>query len=162
LNVLVEVANRIQEYYGIQDGDVVNREIRVPVNPSARPNIAAVDPIARALARMADSADVAGRTFHLCHPAPQSNAEFFDLILEAFGIKDKIKLRYVEELSKPLTRTEEMVARSFRVYLPYLNHSGSFDLSNTRQIIPCYDDMFGPANLEYLRKVIAFERAQRR
>ena len=132
------------------------------MNPSARPNIAAVDPIARALVRIVDSADVVGRTFHLCHPSPQSNAELFDLVLEAFGIKDKIKLRYVEELSKPLTRTEEMIVRSFRVYLPYLNHSGSFDLSNTRQIIPCYDDMFGPANPEYLRKVIAFERAQRK
>ncbi|MCX6907742.1 MAG: SDR family oxidoreductase [Verrucomicrobia bacterium] len=162
LNVLVEVANRIQEFYGIKDGEVVNREIRVPMNPSARPNTAAVDPIAHALALVAESPDSAGRTFHLCHPSPQSNAEIFALVLEAFGIKEKISLNFTQEMSKPLTRTEEMVLRAFKVYLPYLNHSAVFDLTNTRGLIPGYDGMFQPASVDYLRKVIAFERTERK
>lgn len=162
LNVLVEVANRIQEFYGIKDGQVVNREIRFPVNPTARPNIAAVDPIAEALAWIVESPGSAGRTYHLCHPTPQTNAEVFGLVMEAFGIKDKISLNFVQEMPKPLTRTEEMIVRAFRVYLPYLNHGSVFDLSNTRELIPRYDRLFQPANIDYLRKVIAFERAERR
>ncbi|HEY6169827.1 MAG TPA: SDR family oxidoreductase [Verrucomicrobiae bacterium] len=161
LNVLVEVANRIQEYYGIEDGEAVNREIRVPMNPSARPNLAAVDPITRALALIMETPGSAGKTFHLCHPSPQCNAEIFGLILEAFGIKGKINLSFVQPVPKPLTRTEDMIARTFKVYLPYLNHGGEFDLTNTRAAIRGYDSMFRPASVEYLKKVIAFVRSQR-
>jgi nucleoside-diphosphate-sugar epimerase len=162
LNVLVEVANRIQEYYGIHDGEVVNQEIRFPVNPSARPNIAAVDPITEALAMIVESPASAGKTFHLCHPAPQTNAEIFGLVMEAFGIKERIRLNFVESVQSPMTRTEEMVVRAFRVYLPYLNQAGVFDVSNIRELIPHYDRLFQSANVDYLRKVIAFERAERR
>ena len=161
LNVMVEVANRIQEFYGIKDGEVVNREIRVPVNPAARPNAAAVDPVAEAMAALAASSDTAGKTFHLCHPAPQSNPEVLGLILEAFGIREKIRLRFTEHLSRPLTRTEEMFARAFKIYLPYLNQDRVFDLANTRAAIPDYDARFQPMDLDYLRKVIAFERRER-
>ncbi|MEI8288740.1 MAG: SDR family oxidoreductase [Verrucomicrobiota bacterium] len=162
LNVLVEVANRIQEYYGIGDGEVVNREIRVPMNPVARPNTAPVDPVAEALALIVESPAAAGKNFHLCHPAPQTNAEVFDLVMSAFGIKGEIDLRFVTELPKPLTRTEEMVARAFRVYLPYLNQTTTFDCANTCALIPNYDRMFPAMMVEYLRKVIAFERASRK
>ena len=162
LNVLVEVANRIQEFYGIKDGEVVNEEIRFPVNASARPNIAAVDPIAEALAGIVESPGSAGKTFHLCHPSPQTNAEIFGLVMEAFGIKERILLNFVQSVRSPMTRTEEMVVRAFRVYLPYLNQTGVFDVSNIRELIPHYDRLFQPANVDYLRKVIAFERAERR
>ena len=162
LNVLVEMANRIQEYYGIGDGEVVNREIRVPINPTARPNTAPVDPIAEVLAAIVQSPASCGKTFHLCHPAPQTNAEIFSLVMSAFGIKGKINLRFVTELPKPLTRTEEMMARAFRVYLPYLNQSTTFDCANARALIPHYDRMFPATTSEYLHKVIAFQRASRK
>jgi nucleoside-diphosphate-sugar epimerase len=162
LNVLVEVANRIQEYYGIGDGEVVNREIRVPVNPAARPNTAPVDPIAAALALIMESPAAAGKTLHLCHPAPQANTDVFDMVMAAFGINGKINLSYVSQLPPPLTRTEEMIARAFHVYIPYLNHSATFDLANTRAIIPDYDRMFPAVTVDYLHKVIAFERATRK
>jgi nucleoside-diphosphate-sugar epimerase len=162
LNVLVEVANRIQEFYGIHDGEVVNREIRVPMNPSARPNMAAVDPVAAALAVIAGSPQAAGKTFHLCHPSPQTNAEIFGFVLEAFGIKGKINLHFVQQMPKPLTRTEEMIARAFKVYLPYLNRNCAFDLTNTRAVVPGYDAMFEPLGVDYLQKVINFQRAERK
>jgi hypothetical protein len=162
LNVLVEVANRIQEFYGIHDGEVVNREIRVPMNPSARPNMAAVDPVAAALAVIAGSPQAAGKTFHLCHPSPQTNAEIFGFVLEAFGIKGKINLHFVQQMPKPLTRTEEMIARAFNVYLPYLNRNCAFDLTNTRAVVPGYDAMFGSLGVDYLQKVITFQRAERK
>ena len=161
LNVLVEVANRIRAYYGIGDGEVVNREIRIPIAPTARPNAAPVDPIVEALAGILESPAAAGKTFHLCHPSPQSNEEVFGLALSAFGIQGKIQLRFVQQLEKPLTRTEEMVARAFRVYLPYLNQSASFDCSNTRALIPQYNQMFPPMTVEYLAKVIASEKSNR-
>jgi nucleoside-diphosphate-sugar epimerase len=162
LNVLVEAANRIQEFYGIRDGEVVNPEIRVLADAAARPNIAPVDPIAEALARIVESPGAAGRTYHLCHPSPQTNAEIFSLVLQAFGIHDKIRLRFVQELEKPLTRTEDMVLRAFRVYLPYLKDAAKFDCAHTRELIPHYDRMFGPASVDYLQRVIAFERTERR
>lgn len=162
LNVLVEAANRIQEFYGIQDGEVVNPEIRVLGDAAARPNIAPVDPIAEALARIVESPGAAGRTYHLCNPSPQTNAEIFALVLQAFGIHDKIRLRFVQELQKPLTRTEDMVLRGFRVYLPYLKDAAAFDCAHTRELIPHYDRMFGPACVDYLQRVIAFERTERK
>jgi nucleoside-diphosphate-sugar epimerase len=162
LNVLVEAANRIQEFYGIKDGEVVNPEIRVLADADARPNIAPVDPIAEALARIVESPGASGKTYHLCHPSPQTNAEIFGLVLQAFDIQDKIRLRFVQELPKPLTRTEDMVLRAFRVYLPYLKAAATFDCAHTRELIPDYDRMFGPARVEYLQKVIAFERTERK
>jgi nucleoside-diphosphate-sugar epimerase len=162
LNVLVEVANRIQEYYGIGDGEVMNSEIRVPLNPLTRPNTAPVDPIAEALALIVDSPEAAGKTFHLCHPAPQANAEIFELVMSAFGIKGKINLIFTEQLQRPLTRTEEMVARAFRVYLPYLNQGANFDCSATRALIPHYGKMFPAMTVDYLHKVIAFQRKNRK
>jgi nucleoside-diphosphate-sugar epimerase len=161
LNVLMEVANRIQEFYGIGDGEVVNREIRIPINPAARPNTAPVNPVVEALSKIVESPDAAEKIFHLCHPAPQTNAEIFDLVMAAFGIKDKIKLRFVTELTKPLTRTEEMAGRAFRVYLPYLNQIANFDCSNTRALVPHYDQMFPAVTEEYLQKIMAFQRASR-
>jgi nucleoside-diphosphate-sugar epimerase len=162
LNVLIEAANRIQEFYGIRDGEVINPEIRVLADAAARPNIAPVDPIAEALVRIAESPGAAGRTYHLCNPSPQTNAEIFALVLQAFGIHDKIRLRFVQELQKPLTRTEDMVLRAFRVYLPYLKDAAAFDCAHTRELIPHYARMFGPACVDYLQRVIAFERTERR
>jgi len=132
------------------------------VNPAARPNAAPVDPIAAALALIMESPAAAGKTLHLCHPAPQANADVFDMVMAAFGINGKINLSYVSQLPPPLTRTEEMIARAFHVYLPYLNHSATFDLANTRAIIPDYDRMFPAVTVDYLHKVIAFERATRK
>ncbi len=140
----------------------MNHEIRVPVNPAARPNAAPVDPIAAALALIMESPAAAGKTFHLCHPVPQANADVFDMVMAAFGINGKINLSYVSQLPPPLTRTEEMIARAFHVYLPYLNQSATFDLANTRAIIPDYDRMFPAVTVDYLHKVIAFERATRK
>ena len=87
LNVLVEVANRIQEFYGIHDGQVVNQEIRFPVDPSARPNVAAVDPVAEALACIVEAPGSAGKTFHLCHPSPQTERR--DLRAGHGGVRDQ-------------------------------------------------------------------------
>ena len=162
LNVMVEVVNRMQEFYGLEDGEVVSRVIRVPLNPAARPNLAPVDPIALSLALIVESPSAAGKTLHLCHPAPQTNVEILDLIAQVFGVKDKVQLQFVRELARPVSHTEEMIARSFKVYLPYLNGDKTFDLANTRAVIPQYDAMFKPMDIDYLRKVVTFERAQRR
>jgi nucleoside-diphosphate-sugar epimerase len=140
----------------------MNREIRVPVNPSTRPNTAPVDPIAEALALIVESPDAGGKTFHLCHPSPRTNAEIFDLVMSAFGINGKIKLTFAGQLQKPMTRTEEMVARALRVYLPYLNQGATFDCSGTRALIPNYDNMFPAITLGYLHKVTAFQRKNRK
>jgi len=70
-------------------------------------------------------------------------------------------LHFIEQIPRPLTRTEEMFVRAFKIYLPYLNNCKTFDLANIRTVIPDYDVMFQPANVDYLRKVIAFERAER-
>ena len=55
-----------------------------------------------------------------------------------------------------------MIARSFKPYLPYLNEYCDFDLTNTRSILPDYDSQFSPITLEYLRRVINFQRSQKR
>jgi hypothetical protein len=54
-----------------------------------------------------------------------------------------------------------MAWRAFRMYLPYLDQAAVFDCSHIRKLIPDYDRMFAPADVDYLRKVIAFERSER-
>jgi hypothetical protein len=72
---LVEVVSRIQEHFGIADGQVVSSLIRLAADPEARPNLAPIDSIIPPLLQIAASAEAPGKVFHLCHPAPQSNAE---------------------------------------------------------------------------------------
>jgi nucleoside-diphosphate-sugar epimerase len=161
-NALVEVISRVQRHYGIGDGEAVSEEIRMPFNPDLRPNLAPVDPIVTAMLEIGISGQCAGRTFHLCHPDPQSNSEVIALVAEAFGVKGKIGLPFVSELPERPTWTEKMMLRSLRPYLPYMNEACTFDLTNTRSVIPDYDLRFPPITLDYLRKVIEFQRHQER
>jgi nucleoside-diphosphate-sugar epimerase len=98
LNAIVEVISRIQKHYGIGDGQVVSEEIRIPADPDSRPNLAPIDPIVDSLLEIGASAQGAGKTFHLSHPDPQPNSEVVSLAAEAFGVKDKIGLRFVTAL----------------------------------------------------------------
>ena len=67
LNALVEVISRVQKHYGIGDGEVISEEIRIPIAPDSRPNLAPVDPIVDSLLEIGISTQCAGRIFHLCH-----------------------------------------------------------------------------------------------
>lgn len=160
LNAIVEVISRIQKHYGISDGEVVSEEIRIPADPNSRPNLAPIDPIVDALLEVGVSPQGAGRTFHLSHPDPQPNSEVVFLAAEAFGVKDKIALSFVAALPEEPTWTERMLLRSLRPYLPYLNGAATFDLTNTRSIIPDYDSRFPPITHDYMMKVIEFQRHQ--
>lgn len=159
LNALVEVILRIQAHYGITDGEVVNREIRLRADPDASPNLAPVDSIIRPMATIAMAAEAAGKTFHLCHPHPQSNREIVDLVCEAFGIQGRLGISYVRELAKPMTHTEEMILRSLKVYAPYLNSRSQFDLTHTRELVPDYDQQFTPLDVSAIRRIIEAHRA---
>ena len=161
LNAMVEVVNRIQEYYGLADGQVVSKAIRLMADPDASPNLAPVDSIIPALLQIAESPAAPGRTFHLCHPRPQPNREVMSLICEAFGVRDRLALEFVHDLPHPLSHTEEMIFRSLKVYAPYLNNQCEFDVSNSRALVPDYDASFTPLDLPYLHKVIEFQRHKR-
>ncbi|MCK4413198.1 MAG: SDR family oxidoreductase [Candidatus Eisenbacteria sp.] len=160
LNALVEVINRMQKHYGIGDGEVVSEEIRIPFDPDARPNLAPIDPIVDSLLEVGASTQGAGRTFHLCHPDPQPNSEIVSLVAEAFGVKGKIGLPFVSALPEQPTWTERLMVRALKPYLPYLNESCTFDLTNTKSLIPDYDSRFPAITREYLRKIIEFQRHQ--
>jgi nucleoside-diphosphate-sugar epimerase len=153
LNALVEVVSRLQDYYGLSDGQVVSKTIRLMADPDARPNLAPVDSIVPPLLQIAESDDAAGKAFHLCHPQPQTNGEIMRLICEAYGVSSQLALEFVERLSAPISHTEEMVVRSLRVYSPYLNSRLEFDVSNSRTIVPDYDSNFSPLDCRLEGKV---------
>lgn len=159
LNALVEVIKRVQNHYNIQDGEVVHEEIRHMIFPDSHPNMAPVDPVADAMVALGTDKKSIGRTFHLCHPDPQSNIEVIDLLSQAFQVKDLIRFPFVTELPEDLTWTEQMIFRSLKLYLPYMNNECTFDLTNTRSIIPDYDSRFKPIDLEFIHKVIKFQRS---
>jgi nucleoside-diphosphate-sugar epimerase len=161
LNTLVEVVNRLQDHYGITDGQVVSRAIRLMADPLAKPNLAPVDSIVPPLLKIAESSAAQGMTFHLCHPNPQPNVEVIDLICDAFKIKGKLKIEFVEDIAKPMSHTEEMIVRSLKVYAPYLNNRCEFDLSNSRSIVPEYDSYFTQLDLAYIHRVAEVERQKR-
>ncbi len=160
LNALVEVVSRLQEYYGLSDGQVVSRVIRVVADANARPNLAPVDSIVPPLLRIAVSPAAPGKTFHLCHPAPQTTAEVLSLISEAYKVRDQLTLEFVERIPAQMSHTEEMAARSLKAYAPYLNSRLEFDLSNSRSLVPDYDSHFRPIDVDYLHKVIEFQRGK--
>ncbi len=160
LNALVHVITRVQDHYGLKDGEAVGRRIRIPVSPDCRPNLAPVDPIVDSLIEIGTSNNAAGKTFHLCHPKPQTNAEIVSLIAEAFGVNGKIRLTFIDRFPEKLTWMEEIMLRCLKPYLPYVLNSCSFDLSNTKSLIPDYDSRFTKINADYLKKVIAFQRHQ--
>ena len=161
LNAMVEVVSRIQEYYGILDGQVVSKTIRLLADPQASPNLAPVDSIVPPLLRIAESPLAPGKVFHLCHPRPQPNQEVMSLICEAFQVRDRLALEFVGDIPKAMSHTEEMIFRSLKVYAPYLNNPCEFDLSNSRSIVRDYDSFFTPLDVPYLRKVIEFQRQHR-
>ncbi len=162
LNALVEVIDRIQKHYGIGHGEAISEQIRIPVAPSSRPNLAPIDPIVDSLLEIGSSAEGNGKTFHLCHPNPQANSELMSLIADAFGVSGKIGLVFVDAVPDELSWTERMMLRSLKPYLPYLNGSCTFDLTNTKSIIPDYDLRFPVITPDYLQKVIEFQRDQGR
>ena len=159
LNALVEVIKRVQNHYNIQDGEVVHEEIRHMIFPDSHPNMAPVDPVVDAMVALGKDKKSIGRTFHLCHPDPQSNIEVIDLLSQAFHVKDLIRFPFVTDLPEDLTWTEQMIFRSLKLYLPYMNNECTFDLTNTRSIIPDYDSCFKPIDLEFIDKVIKFQRS---
>ena len=159
LNALVEVVSRLQAYYGISDGQVVSKIIRLMADPRAQPNLAPVDSIIPALLQIAKAPTAAGKVFHLCHPEPQTNHEIMDLICEAYKVRSLIDLQFVEQLTG-MSHTEEMVARSLKVYSPYLNSRLELDLSNSRSVVPDYDANFSPLDVGYLQRVIEFQRGK--
>jgi nucleoside-diphosphate-sugar epimerase len=162
LNALVEVVSRIQKHYGIHDGEAVSNEIRIPMAPDLRPNLAPVDPVVAAILEIGTNKQCTGKTFHLCHPDPQPNSVVLSLIAEAFGVRDKIRFPFVSAVPEHLTWTEKMMLRSLKPYLPYMNEACTFDLTNTKTAIPDYAGWFHPITLDYLRKVMEFERHQER
>jgi nucleoside-diphosphate-sugar epimerase len=162
LNALVEVITRIQEHYRITDGQIISKRVRLVVDPEARPNLAPVDSIVPPLLKIAGSAAAAGKTFHLCHPSPGSNASLVDLVCEAFGIRGGIAFEFMDKIAPPLSYTEEMILRSLKPYSPYLNTRCEFALRQSRSLVPEYDSYFTPLDVSYLRKVIHYQREHRR
>jgi nucleoside-diphosphate-sugar epimerase len=162
LNALVEVISRLQEHYQISDGEVVSKKIRLMADSGARPNLAPVDSIIPPLLEIATSSAAPGKTFHLCHPRPQSNERLVELICEVIEVKGKLVLEYLESISKPMSRTEEMILRSLKPYAPYLNSRCEFDLSLSRAIVPDYDSHFNQMDDDYVRKVVDFQRRNRK
>ena len=160
LNALVEVIGRVQEHFGLRDGEVVSRSIRIPIDPDSRPNLAPVDPIVTALLQIGSDPRTPGRTYHLCHPLPESNARAVALLGEAFGVTEAGVLEFVTAPQQDATWTEKMFARSLKPYLPYMNENCEFDLTNTRSILPDYDSRFPPMDLGYLTRVIRFCRSK--
>jgi len=158
LNALVYVITRVQQHYGIKDGEAVGKRIRIPLSPDCRPNLAPVDPIVDSLIEIGTNKRSAGKTFHLCHPKPQTNAEIVSLIAEAFGVKDKLRFMYIDKLPKKLSWMEEMMMRTLKPYIPYVLNACTFDLTNTRSIIPDYDSRFSEITSDYLKKVIDYQR----
>jgi hypothetical protein len=83
------------------------------------------------------------------------------LICEAFKVKGQVALEFLQSIPKPLSHTEEMIARSLKVYAPYLNNRCEFDLTNSRSVVRDYDSHFTPLDVAYIQKVIEFERQER-
>ena len=161
LNALVEVVSRLQRRHGIQDGEVVSERIRLLADPQARPNLAPIDSILPGLLRVCTTASAVGAAYHLCHPNPQSNLEIVALVCEAFGVKEKLGIDYVTSLHKPVSTTEEMISRSLKVYGPYLNSRCDFDVTNSRSLLKDYDTHFSPLTVDFLNRIIAFQRGHR-
>jgi len=162
LNALVEVISRIQDHYHLADGQVVSERIRLMADPAARPNLAPVDSIIPPLLQIAESAAAWGKTFHLCHPQPQSNVQLVELISEVFKVKGKLALEYLASIPRPMSRTEEMILRSLKPYGPYLNSRCEFDLSQSRSIVPDYDSHFTQLDVPYIQKIVEVQRQNRK
>ena len=161
LNAMVEVVSRIQEHFGISDGQTVSKAIRLIADPQASPNLAPVDSIVPPLLQIAESSAAPGKVFHLCHPRPQTNREVMSLICEAFKVQGQVALEFQQSITKPMSHTEKMISRSLKVYAPYLNNRCEFDLTNSRDVAGNYDSHFTPLDVPYIRKVIEFERQNR-
>ena len=161
LNAMVEVVSRIQKHYGISDGRVVSKAIRLLADPQASPNLVPVDSIVPPLLQIAESPAAPGRVFHLCHPRPQTNFEVMNMICEAFKVKGQVALEFLPSIPKPMSHTEKMISRSLKVYAPYLNNRCEFDLRNSRSVVGDYNSYFTPLDVPFIRKVIEFERQNR-
>ena len=131
-------------------------------DPEARPNLAPVDSIIPPLLQIAESSAAPGRVFHLCNPKPQSNVQLVELICEAFKVKGKLALEFLESIPRPMSRTEEMILRSLKPYAPYLNSRCEFDLSHSRSIVPDYDSYFAELDVSYIQRIIEFQRRNRK
>lgn len=93
---------------------------------------------------------------------PQSNVQLVELICEAFKVKGMLALEFLESIPRPMSRTEEMILRSLKPYAPYLNSRCEFDLSHARSMVPDYDSYFTQLDVSYIRKIVEFQRRNRK
>jgi predicted nucleic acid-binding Zn ribbon protein len=80
-------------------------------------------------------------------------------LLRALALPQRLRMEYASDLAEPLTYTERMVMRAFKPYIAYLNAGCTFDLTNTRHVLPDYDAMFPTFDAAYLERVVALHRA---
>lgn len=161
LNMLVELAGRLWDHYGLGFGQTVSSQIRIRLDPAARANLIPVDPVIAALVALATHPHAPGKTCHLCHPDPRPNGEVFQALADELGIGDKTALRFVRELAAPVSRTESLIHHASKLYAPYMTSHCLFDLTQTRALIPGYDALCGRVDRAYLRKVVAYQLARR-
>ena len=155
LNALIDLLERVRHNLGLNYGEVAGPEIRVPIDPEARPNLCPVNQIVETLVRLVESPSAAGRVYHACHPSPQNMREVTDVFRHAWNVQEKLKVSFQENFDSPPRYTEKMILRSFRPYFPYLNDRSVFDLSHVTSLIPEYPTWFGPMDPAYVRKVMA-------
>jgi hypothetical protein len=97
-------------------------------------NLVPIDYVVNALSAMAPREDTVGKVFHLVNPWPMPNGMVVGAVGDAVGVK--LALADSHDLqSEPLTGPEQVLAKTIKVYLPYLQDRVTFDDANTHKVL---------------------------
>jgi nucleoside-diphosphate-sugar epimerase/predicted lipid carrier protein YhbT len=143
---------------------ISRRRSRDPViieaNASARLNMVPVDFAVNAIWDLSESKESAGRIFHITNPSPPS---FIQLVEEYSRILDlNIQCVNPRNGKNPgILVKGRRIGVTFREYGEYMFGEPEFDLTESRSLLPDYDDRFPRLDENYFRTILEFAVAHK-
>lgn len=114
--------------------DPVNIPVRFPGNPRSTLNMVDLDYSVSAVLAISQKPHEKDETYHLVNPAPLSNQEFIDIIMDLYEVTG---FEIVEDVSslKKLTFRERLIKRGLSNYIDYFFVKPDYDDTHTRNAL---------------------------
>ncbi len=133
-----------------------NREtVIVEANPGARLNIVPIDFAIEAIWRIAHQQSCTGRIFHITNPSPPTFLKLAQEYSAILGLDIRCLDRQDGE-NPALVVNGRRIGASFSEYGSYMFGEPRFDLTESRTLIPDYDNLFPRIDTAYFRRILEF------
>jgi nucleoside-diphosphate-sugar epimerase len=132
----------------------------IEAKASARLNMVPVDFAVNVIWDLSELKESAGRIFHITNPSPPSFSELVETYSRILHLN--IQCVDLRDGKKPgILLKGKRIGLSFREYGEYMFGEPKFDLTESRSLLPDYDDRFPAMDEEFFRIILDFAVAHK-